>query len=202
MAHDHNDLEQLSSMLQQCLGRIDEEAFRIQETGGTALAVQAVERVTEATDELQGLCDSILEVQAIDSHADVNAIVARVAGECLQQLRVPIVQRHDLCHDRAVVSSPSSMVAIAVRRALSIAMAPLSPGGQLSLRTRVDSGSVLLEIESRGCRLAGAGPERAETLREFASDLGGACNVHCDGDDLYLVLQMPQVMVSDQGDRS
>ena len=201
MAYDQPDVELLSTMLHQCLGRIDEEAFGIQHAAGASLDVHAADRIEDATGELQEICDTLMEVEAARNHADVNAIVAAVAGESLHQLHVPIVQRHDLCAGPALAASPAAMVASAIRRALSMAVQPLAPGGQLSLRTRIEAGSVLFEVDSIGCRLDEAAAVRAETLRAFAQELGGACNVHSEGDDLYLVLQMPQLISTDPGDR-
>ena len=200
MAHDDSELEQLSYQLMRCLGRIDEEAFRLQTHDGEHFDFGEVERITYATDELVEAVDSLLVVAPVEGPTDVNMIVAAVTAECIDSLDVPIVQRQTLCDHGAEVSAPASMVRVAVRRALSLAASSLVAGSELSVGTRSSQGAVLVEISALGCRLDNGLEHRVETLRTFLSDFGGGCTVFCEHDDLYLVLELPQVMVTDQGD--
>ena len=200
MAHDDSELEQLSYRLMRCLGRIDEEAFRLQTHDGEHFDFGEVERITYATDELVEAVDSLLVVAPVEAPTDVNAIVTGVTAECLDNLNVPVVQRHTLCDHGSEVSAPASMVRVAVRRAMSLAASSLVAGSELSVSTRNTQGAVLVEISALGCRLDDGLEDRVETLRAFLSDFGGGCTVFCEQDDLYLVLELPQVMVTDQGD--
>ena len=200
MARDESDLEQLSSRLMQCLGRIDEEAFRLQTSEGDHFDFDEVERITYATDELVEAIDSLLVVAPFEPPADVNAIVANVTAECLDNIDVPIVQRHTLCDTDAEVSAPAGMVQVAVRRALTLAASSLVAGSELSVSTRIAHGAVLVEISALGCHLEDGLQDRVETLRAFLNDFDGSCTVFCEQEDLYLVLEIPRAMVTDHGD--
>ena len=89
-----------------------------------------------------------------------------------------------------------------MQRALGLAVSPLEPGGQLKLGTRVEQGAVVVEIESLGCDLDDHLPARAETLCDFLDNLGGNCTVHREQDDLYIVLELPQVLAAGPRDRA
>ena len=202
MAREDTDLEQLTSMLQRCLGRIDEEAFRIQANGADGLDLGETDRLEAATEELEELIGSLVVAETADEEADVNAVLEEAAAARLQHLDVPIVQRLDLCQEAARVAAPTAMVTVAVQRALGLAVSPLEPGGQLRLGTRVEQGAVVVEIESLGCDLDDHLPARAETLCDFLDNLGGNCTVHREQDDLYIVLELPQVLAAGPRDRA
>jgi len=202
MAHDDPELEKLTAMLQQCLGRIDEEAFRLQETGGETVDFGEIDRLDDATADLQHLIDSLLVVDMGSDEADVNRIVENVADACLQRIEVPVVQRLSLCPEATHVAAPGSLVTVAVQRAMELAIAPLGPGDELNLTTRVEHDAVVFEIESRGSHQDEAMSERSETLRDFVEGFGGGCTVRAEREDLFLVLELPQVMATDPSDRA
>lgn len=202
MAHDDLELQKLTAMLQQCLGRIDEEAFRLQDADTAGFDFGEAERIDDATCELQGLVESLLVVDADNGPADVNEIVARVARDCLHRLDVPIVQRLQLCRGATRVDAAGSLVSVAVQRAVELATASLGPGGELDLSTRLEQGAVLVEIESRGSDDIGNVAERSATLQAFVEDFGGGCTARAEKRDLFLVLELPQVMATDPGDRA
>ncbi|MFN3243109.1 MAG: hypothetical protein ACE37K_16535 [Planctomycetota bacterium] len=202
MAHDDPDLEKLTAMLQQCLGRIDEEAYRLQDAAADTFDFGEVDRLDEVTADLQQLIDSLLVVDMGDDEADVNQVVERVADACLQRIEVPIVQRLELCPEAARVAVPTALVTVAVQRAMDLATDPLGPGDEIHLITRVEHDAVVFEVESHGSHPIEAADERAETLRDFVAGFGGGCTVRSEREDLFLVLELPQVMATDRSDRA
>lgn len=200
MARDNSELEQLSARLMRCLGRIDEEAFRLQTSDGEHFEFDEVEKITLATDELVEAVDSLLVITPSEAPTDVNAIVAAVTSECLDDLDVPVVHRRTLCDQGTEVSAPASVVRVAVQRALALATSGMIAGSELSVGTRTTQSAVLVEVSAIGCRLEEGLHDRVETLRAFLGDFDGGCTIFCEHDDLHLVLELPQVMVTDQGD--
>ncbi len=200
MAREDTDLEQLSTMLRQCLGRIDEEAFRLQESDGEPVDFGEADRLEASTFELQDLVESLLVVEASEE-ADVNEVVASVASARLQEVSVPLVQQLRLSEGcpRAAVSR--SILATAVDRALSMAVGTVRAGGQLNLSTRVERDAVVLEVECLGCDPEDGAYERAETLRDFVKGFGGSCTARCEQEDLFFVLEVPRVNATEPSDR-
>lgn len=187
-------------MLRQCLGRIDEEAFRLQECDGEPVDFGEADRLEEATFELRDLVESLLVVEATEE-ADVNEVVSSVASARLQEVSVPLVQRLRLSEGSARAAVSRSVLATAVDRALSMAVGAVRAGGQLNLSTRVERDAVVLEVECQGCDLEDGACERAETLRDFVEGFGGSCAVRCEQEDLFFVLEVPRVNATEPSDR-
>ena len=78
MASRDQDLDKLSALLGQCLGRIDEEAYRLQQDGDD-VDFDTADRLEEHTSELQGLIDSLMVVDMGSDETDVNSVVRKVA---------------------------------------------------------------------------------------------------------------------------
>ncbi len=199
MTSKDSDLGKLTSLMGQCLGRIDEEAFRLQEKGED-VDFDTADRLEDETGMLHELVESMLDVEMNSDETNVNQIVARVAESCLQELTVPIVLRQTLTAESSMVVAPAAMVNVAVQRAMALAVKPLGPGDELRLTTRLDCGSVLFEIESLGSHPDSNAGDRVETLREFVEELGGTCQMRQDAEDLFLVLELPQVMTTDRSE--
>lgn len=199
MASHESDLDKLTSMLSQCLGRLDAEAFKLQENDGQS-DFDTGDRLDDETARLQELVDSLLVVEMGEDQADLNAIVARATADCLQEIAVPIVLRQSLTASQTIASASSSLVTVAVRRALGLAADRLAAGDELIVTTRVENEGLLFEIESRGSLPDTHATERAETLREFVDELGGICRVRCNEQDLFVVLELPQVMATDRSE--
>jgi hypothetical protein len=199
MTSKDSDLGKLTSLMGQCLGRIDEEAFRLQEKGED-VDFDTADRLEDETGMLHELVESMLDVEMNSDETNVNQIVARVAESCLQELTVPIVLRQTLTAESSMVVAPAAMVNVAVQRAMALAVKPLGPGDELRLTTRLDCGSVLFEIESLGSHPDSNAGDRVETLREFVEELGGTCQMRQDAEDLFLVLELPQVMATDRSE--
>ena len=199
MARDDLDLDKLTTLLQQCLARIDEEAYRLQEDGEDS-DYERGDRLEDEAATLQELIDSLLVVDLGRDEAVLNDVVTRVTDSCLQEFDVPIVLRTDLCVEASDVAAPASLVAVAVQRAVVLGMAPLQPGDELNLTTRVEHDAAVFEVESLGSQPDRTDAERAETLREFVESLGGQCAARSDGNNLYLVLELPRVMATESSD--
>ena len=199
MASNDPDIDKLTSLLGRCLGRIDEEAFKLQEKGED-VDFDAADRLEDETGTLVELVESMLVVEMDSDETDLNQVVTKVTESCLQEMAVPVVLRQTLTSESSLVVAPAALVNVAVQRAMVLAVAPLGPGDELRLTTRVDSGSVLFEVESLGSHDDGNGSDRAETLREFVEELGGTCQTRRDGLDLFLVLELPQVMATDRSE--
>ncbi|MCK5940719.1 MAG: hypothetical protein KAI24_02020 [Planctomycetes bacterium] len=200
MAHDDSELDRLSDLLRQCLGRIDEEAFRLQENEGETFDFGELDRLDDVTVDLQQLVDSMLVIESDSDEADVNAIVDRVTQDCLQDLAMPIVTRLSLCPEATAVAVPPSMLTVAVQRAIALVVDGLGPGDELALGTRIERDTVLLEIEGHGACTDETFDHRAATLQEFVDGFGGSCTARASREDLFLVLELPQVMATDRSD--
>lgn len=197
MASRESDLDKLSQLLGQCLGRIDEEAFRLQHDD---LDFDQADRLEDQTAELQGLIDSLLVVDMGADEAVLNDVVTSVAESCLQELNVPIVLRQSLTNESTVVAAQSALVTVAVQRAMVLAVEPLCPGDELCLTTRIESGSVVFEMECRSSQPDTNLHNRGETLREFLEGVGGTFQMRTEDRNHYLVLELPQVMSTDRSE--
>ena len=200
MATDDPNFDQLSSLLQECLGRIESETSQLAEDADERLDYGEIDRLDGATTDLQHLIDALVVVDVGSGEAEVNQIVERAAEASLQDIGVPIIQRLQLCHEATDVAAPRDLVTVAVQRALTLATSQLGPGDELNLSTRVEHRSVIFEVESRGSKRDQSTQYRSETLREFVLGFGGACMVHMEQDDMFLVLELPQVLASDTSD--
>lgn len=192
------ELDHLTRLLGQCLGRIEAQAFDLQETGvGTDDPALADALDDEAT-TLHELIDSLL-VYVADEHADLNATIERALREHLSDLDVPVVVRQRLAPGLPKIACPPADLAIAVQRALVLAIGRLGPGGEVALVTRCEAGTALLELESRGSERDLHLPQRSETLAEFVGGLGGHCRVETDADGtLLLALELPTALAFDE----
>ena len=58
----------------------------------------------------------------------------------------------------------------------------------------------MFEVESLGSHPDYHAAERAQTLCDFVAEFGGSCNVRSEGFDLYMVIELPQVMATDRSE--
>lgn len=197
MASSDPEIDKLTTLLSQCLGRIDEEAYAVL-NNGQDVDFDTGDRLEGETNTLQELMDSMLAVELQSDQTDLNQVVSRIAATCLQDIAVPIVFRQTLTPECALVAAPPNLTTVVVQRAMVLAVTPLSPGDELRLTTRVENGRVLLEIESFGNHQEGNANERSQTLRQFVEELGGSSQVRCEGSCLFLVIELPQVIATDR----
>ena len=197
MASSDPEIDKLTKLLSQCLGRIDEEAYSVLQNGQD-VDFDTGDRLESETSTLQELMDSMVAVEVQSDQTDLNHVVSRTAASCLQDIAVPIVFRQTLTRECALVAASANLTTVVVQRAMVLAVAPLSPGDELRLTTRVENGRVLLEIESFGSHHDGNANERSQTLRQFVEELGGSSQVRCEANCLFLVVELPQVIATDR----
>lgn len=196
------DIEELTSLLGQCLGRIDEQAYRLQNRDeGEAEDDQAADVLEEEASRLQNLVASLVE--AVDTErldtADLNRTVSRTVRDTLQELAQPVVIRQRLAENLPAVACKPGQLSYAVQRAVLLAIAYAGSGGEVELDTRVDDDGVLFELIARS---GGHGDqridERATTLAEFVEGFAGRCRLDTDEQhELLLVLELPAVYATD-----
>ena len=196
------DLDELTSLLGECLGRIDEQAYRLQEHGEDGSDYGTADLLEDAAANLQELVDALLVVDCSDDRVDVNQLVERTADAAVEGLSIPILFRRNLVDAPVEVTAPASYLKMAVQRAFTLATGSLAAGGELLVTTRVEGGAALVEIECLGTDddLGHDTAVRAETLRAFVGDLGGRCDVRTNNDQLLLVLELPKVMATDRSE--
>lgn len=193
------NLEHLTTLLGQCLGRIDERAYRLQLLGHDEDDLEAKDVLEHEAATLQELVGSLIERCDAPEECEINRIVEQSVSSCLAELDVPILVRERLATDLPRIGCNPSQFAYAAQRALVIAAGRLEAGGELIVTTRRDGESVLLEIESRGGRRDRHLQERALTLCEFVASFRGNCHIDLDDrDNLLVVVELPRALVLDE----
>lgn len=192
------DLDQLTTLLGRCLGRIEEQAFRLQHDDDADDDPGIGDAFDDETAMLQDLMESLLATTTSD-HADLNATIERAVQSCLGEIDIPIVVRQRLAKDLPKVACTPGQLAFAVQRALMLGLGRLEPGDEVVLTTRRDDGAVLFELESCGTQDDRHLRDRTETLAEFVSGFQGNCRVQTrDERTLLLVLELPVAFVPDR----
>jgi len=197
MASDRN-LDHLTTLLGQCLGRIDERAYQLQQLGDDDSDLDPHDVLESETTALQELVGSLLDRCAEIEHANLARIVTSAIADCLQEVGRPVVVRQQLAEDLPDIACQPAQLAYAVQRALVIAAGRLEVGGELVVTTRADGGSVLLEIESHGATRDRHLQERAETLCDFVAAFHGNCRIElADTGHLLVAIELPRASMVD-----
>ena len=193
------DLDRLTTLLGQCLGRIDEQAFRLQRQGDEEDEDQQIGDVLEdEAARLQELVGTLLEQEQTREQCDLNQLVSSALTACVAELGVPLLVRQRLAPQLPTIACRPGQIAYAVQRAFVIAAGRLGAGDELLVTTREEHGQVMLEIESRGGERDDQLDRRVQTLCEFVAALHGNCRVaHDERANLLLVLELPQHVVID-----
>ena len=192
------NLDRITSLLGQCLGRIDEHAFRIQEVEDTDTTVLTAEEIDHETAELQELVGSLLDNVVDDDDAELNRIVDQAVRSCVAAVDIPLVVQQRLGRDLPRVACGPGQLTFAVQRALGIGMRHLEPGGELVVTTRRENGAVFFEMESRGQKGDGHLQERTTTLCDFVESFRGHCRAQADEQGtLLLALELPVAVAHD-----
>jgi hypothetical protein len=190
------NLDHLTTLLGQCLGRIDERAFQIQQLGDDDQDDDLADVLENEAATLQELVGSLVDRCQTPEHCDLNRIVATAADACVQELGARIVVRQRLATDLPQIACTPSQLAYAVQRAMVIAAGRLDVGGELLVTTRRDDDGIVLELESRGGKRDRHLRQRAETLCEFVAGIKGNCRIDLDDrENLFVVLELPQTLV-------
>lgn len=197
MAHD-SELDRLTAMLGQCLGRIDEGAFRVQQLGDLddPTAVEAL--LEQETATLQELVVGIVdEVENTDS-CEVRPVLEQAVSACLTDVGIPIVARMQIASSLPPVRCAAAQLAGAAQRALKLATSRMGAGDEMALSARNDAESIVVELECTGSRRDRNMQQRATTLCEFVAGFGGHCTVQVDDRQrLVIVLELPKAAVCD-----
>lgn len=197
MEHDPN-LDRLTTLFGQCLGRIDERAFRLQQLAEDEQDDDLGDVLEQEAATLQELVGSLVDRYLSPEQCDLNSIVDSSVGACLQELDTPILVRQRLSPDLPAIACTPGQLAYAVQRALVIAAGRLQPGGELVVATRRDGDGIVLELDSHGGERDRHLRQRAETLCEFVASFHGHCQVeHDDRDHLLVVIELPATLALD-----
>lgn len=192
------DIDRITTLLSQCLGRIDEQVLRIQQQREEATDFLGDVLESEAA-TLQELMDSLIQTVLAEDRADLNRTVAQTIEICLAETDIPVVVKQQLANGLPPVACAPKQLAVALRRALSLVMGQMQPGGELTLQTRCEEHELVLEIECRNARRDRHLNARAATLCEFVANLAGLCRVGVhDNGSLLLSLQLPQALASEE----
>jgi hypothetical protein len=196
------ELDRLTTLLGQCLGRIDEQAYRLQQVDDEAedSTDDGVADVleTEAA-RLQELVSSLLERADAPEQSDLDEVVHASVRGCMQELGSPIVVRQRLAGELPPIACTPGQLAYAVQRALVLATSRLDVGGELRVTTRREDDCAVLELEGQGTRNDRNLQDRAQTLCEFVSSFRGTCRVAYDEQqNLLIVLELPLALAIDE----
>lgn len=191
------DIDRLTNLLGKCLGRIDEQAFRLQRQPNDD--EQEIGDVLEhEAAQLQELVGTLLEQEQSREEANLNLLVSTSLTACVAELGVPIVVRQRLAPTLPLIACRPGQLAYAVQRALVIAAERLGAGDELLVATRQEHDQVVLEIESRGGECDQHLDQRAQTLCEFLAAMQGNCRVgHDEQANLLIVIELPQQVAVD-----
>lgn len=202
MSPHQSDLDHITNLLGMCLGRIEEQAFRLQGDDDEYCDEQVSDVIEDEASMLHELVGSLLECAVVDpvtERADLNLTIERAVRACLDEIDVPVVVRQRLEPGLPAVACAPGQLAFAVQRAIVLGLGRLEPGGEVILVTRREQDSVLFELESIGERDDRHLSERAETLAEFVDGLGGHCRAQTfDRDRLLLAIELPAAFVADE----
>lgn len=198
MAHRETDLDHLTTLLGQCLGRIDERAYQLQRSRDDEEDFEASDVLERETALLQELISSVLEHSIEQVDADLNEVVRHTLQGCVAEFAQPVVVRTRYGDGLPRVACAPGQLSYAVQRALMLLFASLEPGGELLVDTRADGDGVLLEVESHGVGGGSHIGERSATLADFVADLGGSCCCDNDGRGASMIaMQLPVILIPD-----
>jgi hypothetical protein len=199
MAHD-SELDRLTAMLGQCLGRIDESAYRVQQVGDGADGAALESLLEEEMATLNELVTGVVDAIEPSEQCEVRPILAREVDACLAKVGMPIVVRMQLAPKLGPVRCAGNQLASAMQRALALATGRMRAGDELAIHARDEGETVVVEFECNGGKRDRNVHQRAITLCEFVAGFGGHCKVDVDEQKrLLIALELPKTTVF--GDR-
>lgn len=198
MTNRETDVDRITALLGQCLGRIDEQAFRMQQVGEGGEDFVAAETFEDAAATLQELIGSLMSATAKpEPDALVEPIVRRALQQVVDELGVPITSRDRFEPNLPKAACTPGQLAFSVQRALMLAVSGIQPGGELQVGARFEAGRVVLEFESVCPGGVAHLVARAETLCEFVQDYDGTCRVDSDGrGHILIALEVPAALAT------
>ncbi|HZN41367.1 MAG TPA: hypothetical protein VFD82_21345 [Planctomycetota bacterium] len=192
------DLEHLTSLLRQCLVRIDEQAQLVQRLNGRVTDSMASFLFEDEDTRLQSLLESLLESSAPANHADLNHVVQQTVQSFLGEATTCVAVREQLAPDLPPIGCGPVPLAGAVRRALALALGPMDDGREITVTTRAEGASVVFEVERHGSGSEYHLQERVLTLCEFVARLHGQCLIDFDErGSLVIVFDLPRALPID-----
>lgn len=199
MANRDPDLEELTTLLGQCLGRIDEQAYRLQRRGDDDGDDDAGDVLEQEASRLQEIVSSLLAAAAPDAieQADLDHTVVRAVEGCLRELGFPLVVRQQLAGGLPPVACTPGQLAYAVQRALLLGTSHAGSGGEIAITTRAVGDEVVFELEALGTGGDRHLAERATTLQQFVQDLNGRCSTRVTDSRLWIVFELPCCLLPD-----
>jgi len=193
-----NDLEHITTLLGQCLGRIDEQAYRLQRSDEEGEDYEACDALEREAALLQELVSSAVQQANRDEDADLNRIVDHSVRNCAAAFEFPVVVRMNLGTNLPRIACSPAQLAFAVQRALVLVLGSIDNGGEISIATRREREHVWLELESGDVIDDSHVCERGTTLVEFVEGFSGDCRVDSDGRGTCLVaMQLPAALITD-----
>jgi hypothetical protein len=198
MARD-SELDRLTAMLGECLGRIDEGAFRLQQLGDTDDPASIEELLEQETAALQeSIEDLVGTIEEDHDVCDVRAVVDSVVSERVAEIPVPIVVRMQVPADLPLVRCAAVEMVGVLRRAIKLATRSVVPGDELALRARGEADAIVLELECSCTNNDLHMQQRSMTLCEFVAGVGGHCIVDVDDRGKVLIaMELPRAAVCD-----
>jgi nitrogen-specific signal transduction histidine kinase len=189
------DLDHLTTLLCECLGRIDERAYQLQQLGDEDVDLDPHDVLTAEATTLHELVGSLLDRCAAVRHAAVAPIVARAIDGFLQELGAPVVVRRQFDDGLPPVACDPGQLAFAVQRALLIAAGRLETGGELAVAVRAAAEAIVIEIETRGVARDRHLQQRAETLCDFVAAFRGNCRIELpENGHLLIAIDLPRAV--------
>ena len=193
------DPNRLTSLLRQCLARIDEQANLVQRLDGKVSGSMASFLFDDEDTTLRGLLESLLAWSEPEDHADLNRVVRQTVQSFLGATHIPVVVREELAPDLPPIGCGPVPLTCAVRRALVLALGRVDAGRELTVTTRAETDSVVFEVERHSTECEYHLKERALTLCEFVARLQGECRIDFDGRGALLIaIDLPRALSVDE----
>ena len=197
MPNHRPDPERLTSLLRQCLSRIDEQANSVHRSKGRVTDSMAHLFDHEDT-RLQGVLESLLAWSEPEDHADLNRVVRQTVQSFLGATNVPVVVREKLAPDLPSIACGPVPLTCAVRRALVLALGR-TEGGEITVTTKAEADSVVFEVERHSITCEYHLKERGVTLCEFVARMHGECQIDYDQRGALLIsIDLPRSLPVDE----
>jgi len=192
------DLDRITTLLGQCLGRIDEQAFRLQNEDQDLDELGSADVLEQEAAALQELVGSLIDQHVDTEQADLNRIVEPAVRDCIAELGMPVVVRQRLAANLPPIACRAGQLAFAIQRAMMLALSRVDRGGDILITTRRDGNYAVFELECNGAGRDRHLQERATTLCEFVAGFQGLCRVDEDAHGTLLIaLELPTALVID-----
>ncbi|MFO1076572.1 MAG: hypothetical protein U1E73_02475 [Planctomycetota bacterium] len=196
MSRRETELDRITSLLGRCLGRIDEQAYRLQH------GIHDEDEVSDVLEReaalLQELISTIAELPGRAEHADLNRTVEQAVRGCVAELETPIVVRQRLAAELPRIACTPGQLAYAVQRAVMLAIGSAEAGDVLIVATSAQGDGVLCEFEAQLAAGVAHAADRAATLTEFVAGFGGSCRIQSDTrGSLLIAFELPVALVAE-----